>query len=137
MGETQEARRCCSAAGERGMYVTLQPTPGALSHVPNSLPQIITLSEHLFSSYCVLCPAELYLVLEGDTFKSHGDLLQMSEKRTAHLREEKTCQGCRKKRVRSAEWLYARSALRLCCQSPEAETTKASGNYFCRLTVRL
>lgn len=83
-----------------------------------------------FSSSCILCPTEM----EGENIQESGEK-RWHVRKAPHLREEKMCQGCRQKRDRSAPWRDSRSALWLHCPSPEAQSTKASGNYFCRWTL--
>lgn len=110
--ETQEAKRCCSATGERAMW----PSWDRLPHIYNSLPQTTTLPECF--GFPLLHPLSNRGVSNtggGGTCRSHGEILRMSEKKgAACLRKDKTCQGCREESDRSAEWLDTRSALWLC-----------------------
>lgn len=110
--ETQEAKRCCSATGERATW----PSWDSLPHVYSSLPQTTTLPEYFGSLLLsLLSNRAVSNTGGGDTFRRHRDLLQMPEKKgAARLRKDKTCQGCKEKRDRSAEWLDARSAFWVC-----------------------
>lgn len=80
-------------------FITAYPRP---PHFQNILVSI---------SY-ILCQTELYLTLQEEMFRSHSNLLQMSEKNTeAHLGKGKTYQECKEKKDRCVGRPNARSIL--------------------------